>query len=153
MKQNYLTCCDSDFKIWNSGIQVRVMTDKRAKRTFENVQIVRLNALVNIVRLFVKLFIWIGLFFFIWLSIKELAGQTTIINAVVNYVSSSTASLVQFLVIVVLLIWGIIERVLRHRTTEKMRSHIKKLETKFDSERTPSSLTPTSKTNPEDIRE
>lgn len=128
------------------------MTDKRANLVPEHVQIARLMALVTIVRKILNTIVWLGLFLCTWLSIKEVAGEITIINAVIKYVSNrTTSSILIFLVIVALLIWCLFERALRYRKTKMMQSHIKALEAKFDSERTTSGLTPTGKTNPKDI--
>ena len=83
------------------------MTDKRADLVPEHVQIARSMALVTIVWKILMTITWLGLFFCTWLSIKEVAGEITIINAVVKYVGNRTiSSIVIFCVIVALLIWG-----------------------------------------------
>jgi hypothetical protein len=46
--------------------------------------------------------------------------------------------------------WGFIERSLRHRKVEQMSGRIKELETRLDTNRSSSGLTPKGKTNPKD---
>lgn len=80
--------------------------------------------------------------------IKELAGETTIINTLLVHIGRRTTSFLVGFIILLLVVWALVERTLRRRKTEEMQLHIKKLEMALALDWTTSGLTPTGETNP-----
>lgn len=83
--------------------------------------------------------------FFFWLSVKELAGQETIVNVVVSYISKS-GNFFPWTLAFVFFVWALAERKVRRLKIKRMSRHLKNVEERLDSKRTSSGLTPTGET-------
>ncbi len=106
--------------------------------------------------LIIKCGFWLGIAYIVYLSIKELAGQTTVAQFILGYFSgneSSSGSSTTIWVIVSVLcgIWAKFERWLRLRKVADMSERIKLLESHIDPTRTSSGLTKSGETPIEEV--
>ena len=89
---------------------------------------------------------FLGLAYYAYLAIEALAGQTTAANFVLGYLADTKggASAKPWIVTtIVAVVWGFLERWLRHRKVGSMSKRSKDLEKLFDPKRTSSGLTKT----------
>lgn len=103
--------------------------------------------------------LYLGLAYFSYLSVVELAGKVTIANFFLQYIADSKESRGWLWVVIralpwVLAIsctaWAMLERYLRKKTVESMQGRIKQLELRLDPGRSTSTLTNQGDTNPRD---
>lgn len=83
--------------------------------------------------------------FFFWLCVKELAGQETIVNVVIDYFSKG-GNLVPWGLAGATSIWAYSERRLRLVKTARMSQHLKEVEKRLDPKRSSSGLTASGQT-------
>ncbi len=99
-------------------------------------------------------FKWISLTsipFFTYLSIKELAGNTTFANIAVNFLANWSVSITFSVATGVAgVVYGARQRKLRKDSVERLQDRIKYLEEFIDKNRSSSNLTPQGNTRPED---
>jgi hypothetical protein len=89
-----------------------------------------------------------------WAVVKvaeALAGQETIAQFMVAFFDNTGDGPWEFLAYTVLIVWGIVERYLRHHKTAYFQARIKRLEERIDLGRTSSGLRETGQTNPRDL--
>lgn len=95
--------------------------------------------------------LYLGLAYFSYLSIIELAGKTTITNMVVGYFTAKESDYgIPWLLALFCLLWGYLERRERRRKTEELHKYNKKLEEIINPNRTSSGILPNGETNPKD---
>jgi hypothetical protein len=119
-------------------------------RSQERLGLARIEQQYRTLRTFLKV---AGGVFAVYLTreaLEALAGETTRLAFELSVLAD-----VKFVATVTLAgtatAWAVVERKLRHRKVEQMSGRIKELETRLDSNRSSSGLTPKGKTNPKDI--
>lgn len=106
----------------------------------------------NLFRSFNKLVfagLCIGVAYFIYLTADTLAGQETVVDASFSVMKRAMPSWWGILTGLAV-VWALGERSLRRRKVRSMESHVKRLETIIDPNRSSSGLRPDGTTNPED---
>lgn len=94
---------------------------------------------------------WVGLAFCGVQAIALLAGQKTEASLMVGYFTSSGNDFgLPWVVAIVSMVYGYIERRLRLRKTEYFQGRVRELEELIDAKRTSSGLLPNGQTHPED---
>lgn len=83
--------------------------------------------------------------FFFWLCVRELAGQETIVDVMVQYFSKG-GNLMPWGLAGGASVWAFAERKLRQHKTSKMSEHLNQLEKRLDPKRSSSGLTATGQT-------
>lgn len=100
-----------------------------------------------------------SIFYFSYLSIQALAGKSTQANIDIDifqgfglyiFQSSTLHEKIEYVVIVSLLAWGLLERKLRQDAIKRLHGRSRELESSIDSHRTSSRLTQRGTTNPGD---
>lgn len=104
--------------------------------------------------LVIKTMMWLGIAYYAYLSIKELAGQKTEAEFILKYLTEegehSSPALPWMLLSGTAVIWAIFERKLRLQKVSSMSDRVKKLESAIDSKRTSSGLTKAGETPEEE---
>lgn len=90
-------------------------------------------------------FTYVPIPLFVFLTVRELAGKTTIVSFVADYFSKVGHS-APWSLATLFGLWGIGERKLRQRKVKNMSDHIQQLEQEKDPNRTSSGLTQTGQT-------
>ncbi len=95
---------------------------------------------------------WVGACYLatmVYLSVRELAGKTTLAN--MGLVADvSIGSIAQGVVTVIAIVYGYKQKTLRQKTVAEMGARVEEVETRIDPTRTSSGLTRIGTTNPED---
>ncbi|MBX9637179.1 MAG: hypothetical protein K2Q45_06475 [Nitrosomonas sp.] len=97
--------------------------------------------------------LWLGVAYFIYLSIDSLADKTTLVDANIifsMFISRENDYGLPWLIAFISFVFGVAQTWLRYRKTEEMQKHILELETHIDPQRTSSGLTARGETNPKD---
>jgi hypothetical protein len=91
--------------------------------------------------------------YFLFDALKHFAGKSTDLDVAASLMFSALVDL-KVAILVSLAgaacAWAAVERMIRHRNTEKMAQRIEELEKQIDPQRTSSRLTKRGKTNPQD---
>jgi hypothetical protein len=91
--------------------------------------------------------IWIAGFYYLYLSVAELAGKKTLTwMALQAFVSVDNDYGAPWIIAFLALVYAAAQRKLRLHKTEEMQGHIRELETRLDPNRTSSGLTSTGQT-------
>lgn len=94
----------------------------------------------------------LGIAGFTYLCVRELAGQVTVANFLVDVLGLGSVRTVLYLLLLFALAgWAIGENRLRKRVTRHLSSQKQRVEEQIDPDRTSSGLTPTGGTNPGDL--
>lgn len=97
----------------------------------------------------IKAITYLGLGWFAYLAIGELAGKQTDASFLLGYFGESNHNF-PWIVAVIAVCYGLAEQRLRKRKTEYLQGRIRELEQRIDPKRTGSGLLTTGETNPKD---
>lgn len=108
---------------------------------------------------FLGVCLYLGLGYFAFLSIRELAGKHTDANFLLSYITSNQEAhgwlwvigkTLPWILVLFFGSWAYVERFLRQKTVDALQGRIKALELRLDPGRTTSMLTSRGETNPQD---
>jgi len=133
------------------GIAVATNRSGTAVPQDAEARLLYIDQLLRTIRHFITALTWVAIGYCLFLSADSLAGKSTQLTGALTYVVSA-GTVLPWGFAAFCLMWALVERHLRRRTTETLTDRIKRLERRVDPHVNSSGILPSGETHPSDER-